>query len=773
MNANLPIAYLFLALSIVNLIVGITLLFAKKKHKIWWFAGFMLIAVLLLQICLNVAYPYDFDSETSSLNKTITFAEWFTRVISYTFQSFSLDAGYLQIIHIGEQAFSGAGLVIFNIMACTMTFIAPTTGGFAVFGVLCHFFPYLKLLLFSHKRTKYIFSELNEYSIETAESIYNKIKSGKNKSGYNDKDWKWLKSSVIIFTDAYTDEEHEYSSELLERAKNIGAICLKSDIAELNLFWLFRVKNKKAVYFLMDKNEEQSLKAAVSILSYDKNKWAAKRKLSLKAHRLEMYAFIQNSEANKIISDAHKKLMNDGEEGKYEITFKTINEYRNLVYNLIDEKCYPLYHSYVKSELRDTKLESISVLILGGGRIGKEFFKATYCCGQMLTSTEIRDDYKPSNESILPYTNVKLKITVMSEDAEEAERKFRFEMPEVFNERYKNYFNYDFLKCSYAMSADGKTEKKAKEFEQLFLEKCAGVDYVLVAMGNDDLNIKAAHWIKFTLDKLNLFNPKSIPINYVIENQNLIKALEATTSTRGSKLNPFGSLSQRYSLENIVMSKLEERAWKIDEAMGYHNEKNMFINDTYGRESSEATVVHFSYKLISFNMNNENKKINNFEKFKGAACWLEHRRWCAYMRITGYRCPTAKEFFYYAFNKSILSENPTHKYEDLKLHPCLIESGAGIADVTAYLEKLNEEDKGKLRKEWEKSTKECADDMTLYEWLNTYVFSNDNSLDALDRLGIFVSVYYNTILGNKVKEFKCTDIKIIEKQYETWKNDIN
>lgn len=768
MNANLHAAYVFLALSVVTLIAGIVLLFAKKKHKIWWFAGFMLITVLVLQICLNTAYPYDFEAEDPDPSKTITFAEWFTRVVSFTFQSFSLDAGYLQILDVGNKAFPVAGAVVFDIMACAMTVIAPATGGFAVFGILCHFFPYLKLLLFSHRRTKFIFSELNEYSIETAESIYNKIKAGKSKSGCIDKDWKWLKSSVIIFTDAYTDEEHEYSSELLERAKEIGAICLKSDIAELNLFWLFRAKNKRAVYFLMDKNEEQSLKAAVSILSYDKNKWAAKRELSLKAHKLEMYAFIQNSEANKIISGAHKKLLNDGGKGKYEIIYKTINEYRNLVYNLLDEKSYPLYYRYVKSEPRDTKLESISVLILGGGRIGKEFFKATYCCGQMLSSTEIRDDYKLNNESILPYTNVKLKITVMAEDAEEAEKNLKFDIPEVFNERYKNYFNYDFLKCSYAMSADENTEGKDKEFEQLFLEKCADVDYVLVAMGNDNLNIKAAQWIKLTLDKLNLFNPKRIPINYVIENQNLIKALEADTSTRGCKLNPFGSLSQRYSLDNIVMSNLEERAWKIDEAMGYHDEKNKFINDAYGRESSEAAIVHFSYKLISLDMNYEIKKIDNLKISMGATCWLEHRRWCAYMRTIGYRCPTAKEFFYYAYNES-LSEKPlNHKYDTLKLHPCLIESGAGITDVKSYLEKLSEDDKDKLRTEWQKSKNDCAEETTLYDWLNTNVFRDDSNLDALDRLGIFVSIYYNDD-----RDFKDNDITIIEKQYNAWKDALN
>ena len=316
MEANVPAAYVILTLSICTLVGGIILLFTKRKYKIWGFAGLMLLTVLLLQVSLNVAYPYDFDATEEEA--AISGFEMFVRIIAYTLQSFSLDLGYVEIIRLGSIAFPGAGAIIFDFMACAMTFIAPATGGFAVFGLLIYFFPILKMLFLCGRRTRYVFSELNECSIETAESIYNKIKKGKKASGYDGERWKRLKSSIIVFTDAYMNRDEEKYNELLERARNIGAVCLKTDINDLNLYWAFRRADKKeAVYFLMDANEENNLTAAVNVLSRDKNRWAkdkwTERKVKarnlFKASKMSVYVFTRNDDANSILQNAYKQFV--------------------------------------------------------------------------------------------------------------------------------------------------------------------------------------------------------------------------------------------------------------------------------------------------------------------------------------------------------------------------------------------------------------------------------------------------------------------------------
>ncbi|MGN0806637.1 MAG: hypothetical protein ACI4MC_06315, partial [Candidatus Coproplasma sp.] len=487
-------------------------------------------------------------------------------------------------------------------MACILTIVAPISGGCALFDLLSHYFPKAELFLFGFKRTRYVFSELNERSIETAESIYQSILEGKKDVDH---------SSIIIFTDAYTDDEEECGSELLVRAKKIGAICLREDVREVKLRWFFFCKTRAVSYFLMDKKEEDNLSAAVALMSADEkvNPWIKiekekKRRTPLgsgKERKMEMFVFTSSQEANKILVKAQEEF---SKKHNIKVAFKVINEYRNLVYRMIDgygcvkdesgnRQNYPLYWSLLRENDMPADLNNLSVVIVGGGRIGKEFFKAAYWCGQMLASTKANEEGDG-----LPYTPTKLSITVIDKNATEAKRRLYFEMPEVFDRKCASYCTFDFFNAEY-----GEAEDNDGDFSEIFRTKCGDADYVLVALGNDELNLQAAHWIKRNLDIINIYAQKNVPINYVIENAELLNSLvleQAEADNGKCILNPFGSLKEHYSLDNIKLTEPEKRAYSVNRAHSSRKSEREFLANEYERNSSIASAMHLPYKLVCY-----------------------------------------------------------------------------------------------------------------------------------------------------------------------------
>ena len=763
--------YAFAVLAYAAFFAGVMAAVKKKKHKLWWFAGLMLVTVVFLQTSINVAYPFDLESGERLSGLALA-----ARSVSTVFQTFSMDAGYVEIILLGEAAFGG-GAPLFCYLSFAMTVIAPATGGFAVFGLLCKFFPYLWLYVYGYKRTRYVFSELNEYSIEIAESIAqkkNEAKSGESRT-IPDEDKRWLKSSVTVFTDVYTDGDAEISSELFERARKIGAICVKDDISECNIRPFFGKKNKKIVYFLTDKDEENNLKTATAVLAPDNKKLR-------RAGHLELYVFTQNEDAGGIIHDAYRKLT-DSERGKgADVYCKTINEYKNLVYRLIDgyddgKTSYPLYRNLKDGKHGD--LSKLSVLVVGGGRIGKEFIKAAYWCGQMLKSVDpapktasaekadgksvstaktkrtsarsVATAEKADGDAVwLPFEPTALKISVLAANAKETERKLAFEMPEVFSDSVKahRYCDFYFSDVDYGTACGG----FSTEFEQ----KCRDADYVLVALGDDELNIQAAHWIKRSLDRVNIGGSSRIPVNYVIENADLCRALahhDASVSERGCVLHAFGSLAQRYDFDNICMSELERRAWIADRAHGGRTDKSEFLMNDYALDSSIASVMHYPYKSVVLGNSDHTETLEKLRANSAAVYWLEHRRWCAYIRSIGTRCPSADEYLAYAFEGTSYN-NAAVKSADvkLKLHQCLLECGASLPS-SKDIEKWHKLHETEIKDAVDRA-KKTPTNARLDEWLYAATPFLPAEYDALDRLGVLVGI-----------DYKAYDVKIVRDLY--------
>lgn len=289
-NVLLAVAYVMLAIGIF------WSLFYPYHWKSTWRArrGYVFIICLALSVlCLVAGYVV-------KVSQNFSF-ESLVKGISTFLQFFSLDADYACVANALKDVFPSATW-LFGALIVIETFLAPVAGACFIGQLLFSFIPRWRLFI-NYKKTKFIFSELNERSIALAEDIarlswqlsFRRRRRYDFKEEKIDiKEKKWLKSACIIFTDAYSDERSEISSELLTRAKRIGAICLKDDILERPIYFLNSRKRKVIIvseesdYDLVlasDNSVAFRFKGAESILELDKGWRLIKLKSSSKKAR--------------------------------------------------------------------------------------------------------------------------------------------------------------------------------------------------------------------------------------------------------------------------------------------------------------------------------------------------------------------------------------------------------------------------------------------------------------------------------------------------------
>ena len=199
------------------------------------------------------------------VNPALTFFENFADSIVHTLQTFSMDEDYTQYLSAGKQFITDRlgtfPAALYGFVISVLNVAAPILGGAVLLDILTGIFPGLKLRLFPGK-DKFVFSELNEFSITLAEDISEKSNQSTILPPWKErfpfllkvKEFFNLDKPRILFTDAYADSESETQSELFERAKSIGAICLKADVSHLNF-----AKSRTVHYFLIDRQENANL----------------------------------------------------------------------------------------------------------------------------------------------------------------------------------------------------------------------------------------------------------------------------------------------------------------------------------------------------------------------------------------------------------------------------------------------------------------------------------------------------------------------------------
>ena len=587
-----------------------------------------------------------------------------------------MDAEYTDLILKGREAVKTLtnSSLIANVYASYATILnisCAITSQITLVAVIARVFPRVKLILVSLRFWKHIcyFSELNPESISLAKSIRNS--DGKERK------------ALFVFCSADPDDD-DILSERIEQARELGATLTRISLGDLKL----TRRIGKKMFFLTGKDDDN-----LAILSGFAEEERAAR---LKENDV-IYVFANDNYGTlieKTVRDKINRTLNGIPEKeplvpdklKKKATLFCVNRYKNLVYNLLEKE--PLFTALNEEN------EDLKIAIFGSGKIGTEMFLASYWCGQMLDR--------------------KLKITVVSA---EKESHFRSRIDHINSEILKScepnpdkkllkinekgafaesYCSFEFVNDNVYLDGLDILLAPSEEKENTsggINGNLADFDYFVVALGSDKRNMEVAEQIRRIVTVKSSVNRKAgvkVPIACAIWSNELSETIGKTENTDSMKavIIPFGSMESSFNIDQVSLDAIREQAYSTHETyerivFNQKNNKKKYEQDPYAYWANVSRAIHLIYKAKCVSMDTdeylaEAKSGSDFNSKRHELAWLEHRRWCAFMRTEGFRCPTTDEESAYIAMlpddaDDIGKNKGMHKNIELKLHPCIVE----------------------------------------------------------------------------------------------------
>ena len=577
-------------------------------RRIIRFALLVLVAVWLSRLATGLfryEHPELFVGDEEELLPKIAPGDQLINSLLHAFMSFSMDEAFTEYLLVGQKMVSELSghahwtEVCYSVYAAMLNCFAPIAGGAIILDILSEIFPRVRFWFAKQRFLKemFFFTSLNEQSLSLAKSIV----TSKNYS-----------HGLIVFTDVYADAENEESSELLLRAKTLGAICLKDDLLHISIERI--VKRKTTRIFLSDKKENDNLETLARLLAWKKRSIFKNLEIYVfssdrnndnnKVSFLEDEVFYINNriitewkerdseEIKKLKEKSDKKIARkkygDAEKEEAEKKAKErlakkiskkyplprvtpVNGVRNMAQNLFRD--IPLFEGlYGKQGEKKT----IRLTVFGIGVIGTEIFLNAYWMGQMLDTV--------------------LDITIVSKEAaEEFKNKINFLNPEILNTLY---FETDGKKEAAPERDSLLTVKPGETAEPYayvrYIQKNVmlseflkdmrsnteeyGIihsDYFVVALGSDEDNFTVADKLRQIIGYSHLNdkeagNRKAI-ISYVIYNSELCATLNKKCrhdnvchaeeqSEFDIYMHAFGSMDEVYSMKNVMFDGIRKEA---------------------------------------------------------------------------------------------------------------------------------------------------------------------------------------------------------------------
>ena len=428
---------------------------------------------------------------------------------------------------------------------------------------------YLKYIRCYFKEA-YIFSQLNEKSLVLAQDL-------KTKHDH----------AVIVFTDVF-EEYQEGTSELIEAAEQMGAICFKKDITVVD--FKKHSKRKPISFFTIGNDESDNLDHALTLIELYKNR-----------PDTHIYIFSTKIESELLLTSVDKGY----------VKVRRINEVQSLVNRLLYENGNTLFESARET---DDDNKKISAVVVGMGRHGTEMVKALTWFGQM-------DGYE-------------LEIHAFDRDPL-ADEKFTALAPELMSPDYNGVWVEG--ESRYKITIHPGVDVDSITFAQE-IAKIHDATYVIVALGNDDVNVHTSVKLRMYFERMKI-HPV---IHAIVYNSRQKKALEGIKNYRGQAydLRFIGDVESSYTEDVIIDSELEEDALRIHMKWGKEEE---FWTYEYNYRSSMASAIHMKAR-IACNIPGADKMEKDLtDEERNTIEVLEHRRWNAYMRAEGYVFSGSKE----------------------------------------------------------------------------------------------------------------------------------
>lgn len=525
----------------------------------------------------------------------------------------------------------------YNMLAAIMFIAAPILTFSAVLTFFQNVTAHRKYLA-GYFRDAYIFSELNEKSLTLALSL----KSHDSKR-------------VIVFTDVYKNDD-ERSFELIERAKELGAILFKGDISVVN----FKTHSKKAklYFFLMGEDEAENINQLIVLAGGHQTQSDSKAAQSgydypAEDNRIYLFSFQHNYDNLTNLFDT-----------KY-IKIRKVNEIQSLIYRLLYDDGDRIFNSAIETEKKvinpatgkEENEKLISAVIVGLGLHGKEMMRALTWFGQMF-----------------PY---RLEISAFDKK-ENVESQLKALYPELLNSPH----NGDFTTAGdahYKVDIFPDTDVCDLAFEEQ-ITGMENISYIMVSLGDDDMNIKVATRLRIILER----SGKHPVINAIVCNPDKYTLFTNGYTHSGSQYDIVfcGNTLTHFSENCILQSEVEETAFnkhmsysmdaydkrckeikkEREEAISLkkkhpkeykailkqlkekeaenekwlNSEKERFWKIDYNYRSSTASIIHTKFKksckLPGADKEPKDRTIPERDLYR----IVEHQRWNAYVRSEGF-----------------------------------------------------------------------------------------------------------------------------------------
>ena len=415
----------------------------------------------------------------------------------------------------------------------------------------------------------FIFSELNEKSLALAKSLH------KNDS----------KSRFFVFTEVIEKEE-EQSYELVEKAKELGAVCFKKDIVTID--FSFHNKKSELNFFAIGEDQSENISQALKIV--DKLKYR---------DNTNLYVFSTQVESEMLLASAFNSSGDD-----IKIKVRRVNEVQSLITRNLFENGY---EKIFKSAYDDgSGVKKINAVVIGMGQHGTDMTKALSWFCQM-------DGYL---------------VEINSFDLDQqVSDKFTSECPELMEFSGKLDIAGE---AKYTINIHSGVDVDTVAFDKL-IQSLPRTTYVFVALGNDEKNISTAVKLRSLFERMG-YNPE---IQAVVYNSDKKEALTGIANFKGQeyKIEFIGDMKSSYSEEVILDSDVEEEALKRH--LKWSNESE-FWQYNYNYKSSIASAIHRKMKILCGMPGIEKDPKDRTEEELWPLRILEHCRWNAYMRSEGY-----------------------------------------------------------------------------------------------------------------------------------------
>lgn len=474
--------------------------------------------------------------------------------------------------------------------------------------------------------TWYIFSELEPNAIRMARSIQDK-------------------HAVFLFLRTRPGKQEP---DTLKELQPLRYLLYPRDESRF-LLWRWRRAHRMRFFFLSE-NTDTNFERMQDFL-----REAAARKLFTPVgprneadFQQELYLLSETESAPMLIDHLRRQLV-DGENAHIfaNTELHLLDRFRAVSYDLLMEK--PL------CEFRKTAPDGTSklnVLIVGFGKIGREFFRAASSMGIIHNCT---------TEFTIYDLMIHQKMALFQSQCPELEESVK---PRQF-----------------MVNADSQMLERLIENEDFH--------YILVALGDDERNIRVVTRLKGYYRRKHWSGGDAICQPQICVNiEDSIKHEYITTLWKARKtdtwdrsIHVFGGLDQAFTQEVLMPEKL----WRAARWVHRHFNKTSGSDalpldwSEYQRRSSIACAAHAAYHAAAVEDAQEpydsilaKWKENKDDQPKYTALVdTEHRRWMAYVRSEGMRLATFDQVEqYYA------SLDPMHHVDQLgSLTPCLVDSG--------------------------------------------------------------------------------------------------